>query len=115
MQAARLTAESDLAALLDRVPVGWSEVTYAGRRYGLTRSEAAQGRAVTVYAEELGGRDVVSANLYLTSSGPQLRACEMPDAKVVDFLAGFEPVSQRRAAAPAAAESAPATLPGSSG
>ncbi len=87
-----MTAELDLATLLARVPVGWSEVTYAGRRYGVTRSEAADGRAVTLYAEQLGGRDVVSANLYLTSSGPQLRACEMPDAKVVDFLARFEPV-----------------------
>ena len=90
------SAEPDLARLLERVPVGWSEVTYAGRRYGLTRSEAAQGRAVTLYAEELGGRDVISANLYLTSGGPQLRACEMPDAKVVDFLTGFEPTGDER-------------------
>lgn len=82
----RRTAETDLAALLDRVPLGWSEVRYRGRRYGLTRSVAAHGRAVTIYAEELGGRDVISANFYLTSSGAQLRACEMPDAKVVDFL-----------------------------
>ena len=86
-----MSGDTDLGTLLERVPVGWSEVTYAGRRYGLTRSEAAQGRAVTLYAEELGGRDVVSANLYLTSGGPQLRACEMPDAKVVDFLTGFVP------------------------
>jgi hypothetical protein len=85
------SAEPDLATLLARVPVGWSEVTYAGRRYGVTRSEAAQGRAVTLFAEEFGGRDVISANLYLTSGGPRLRACEMPDAKVVDFLTAFEP------------------------
>jgi hypothetical protein len=111
----RPAAEPDLAALLERVPAGWSEVTYAGRRYGLTRSEAAEGRAVTLFAEELGGRDVVSANVYLTSSGPQLRACEMPDAKVVDFLTRFEPVTVPRAAAPNAAGSAPATQPGSSG
>ncbi len=84
-----MSGDTDLGTLLARVPVGWSEVTYAGRRYGLTRSEAAQGRAVTLYAQELGGRDVISANLYLTSDGPQLRACEMPDAKVIDFLTGF--------------------------
>jgi peptide-methionine (S)-S-oxide reductase len=87
-----LNADSDVVALFDRVPEGWSEVRYAGKRYGLTRSIAAHGRAVTLYAEELGGRDVVSANLYLTSTGPELRACEMPAAKVVDFLAGFEPI-----------------------
>jgi hypothetical protein len=94
-----MSPETDYAALFERVPVGWSEVVYAGRRYGLTRSVAAQGRAMAVYAEELGGQDVVSANLYLTESGPQLRACEMPAAKVVDFLAGFEPVESPAAPA----------------
>ena len=81
---------NDYAALFARVPVGWSEAVYAGRRYGVTRSAAAEGRALAVYAEELGGRDVISANLYLTADGPQLRPCEMPVAKVVDFLAGLE-------------------------
>lgn len=41
---------------------------------------------MAVYAEELGGRDVVSANLYLTGDRPQLRPCEMPAEKVLDFL-----------------------------
>jgi hypothetical protein len=82
----------DYAALFGRVPVGWSEVVYAGRRYGVTRSLTAEGRAMAVYAEELGGRDVVSANLYLTAEGPQLRPCEMPATKVLEFLVGFEPV-----------------------
>jgi hypothetical protein len=86
--------DDDYAALFDRVPVGWSEVLYAGRRYGLTRTIAAEGRAMTVYAEELGGRDVVSANLYLTAGGAKLRACEMPDAKVVDFLTRFELIAR---------------------
>lgn len=58
----------------------------------MTRSVAAEGRAVSVYAEELGGQDVVSANLYLTADGQQLRPCEMPAAKVIDFLGGLEPV-----------------------
>jgi hypothetical protein len=81
---------ADYPALFDRVPLGWSEVVYLGRRYGVTRSVAAEGRALTVYAEELGGRDVVSANLYLTGDGPLLKPCEMPAAKVVDFLARLE-------------------------
>jgi hypothetical protein len=91
----------DYAALFDRVPDGWSEVIYAGRRYSVTRSVAAEGRALAVYAEELGGRDVVSANLYLTADGPQLRPCEMPAAKVIDFLAGFEPISGQPASSTA--------------
>ncbi len=81
---------ADYVALFERVPVGWSRVRYAGRVYGVSRSAAAGGRALAIYAEELGGPDVVSANLYVTTGGPQLRPCEMPAAKVADFLAGLE-------------------------
>jgi hypothetical protein len=80
----------DYRALFDRLPVGWSEVFYAGRRYGVTRSVAAGGRALAIYAEELGGRDVISANLFLTAGGALLKPCEMPAAKVLDFLLGLE-------------------------
>jgi hypothetical protein len=85
---------ADYAALFDRVPLGWSEVVYAGRRYGVTRSVAAQGHALAIYAEELGGRDMVSANLYLTADGALLKPCEMPSAKVLDFLTGLEPIGR---------------------
>ena len=91
-----MSHRANYTSLFERVPQGWSEVLYAGRRYGVTRSVAAQGSAMAVYAEELGGRDVVSANLYLTTGGPQLRACEMPASKVVDFLTGFEPIQRAR-------------------
>ena len=78
---------SSLGDLLDRVPDGWSVATYDGRRYAVTRTERAGGRALSVYAEELGGTDVVSANVYLTSEhGEQLRPCEMPAEKVLSFL-----------------------------
>ena len=83
---------TDLVALFDRVPVGWTEVSFNGVRYGLTRTLAADGRAQSVFAEELGGRDVISANLYLTGQ-PQLRPCEMPAAKVLEFLERFELVT----------------------
>jgi len=79
----------DLVALLDRLPNGWSEVTYAGRRYGVTRAVRLGGRQQSVYAEELGGTDVVSANLYLTASGPLLKPCEMSAEVVLEFLEGW--------------------------
>jgi hypothetical protein len=82
----------DVLSLFERVPVGWTEVTCDGRRYGLSRTLAADGRAQAIYAEELGGRDVISANLYLTAE-PQLRPCEMPAAKVLRFLEQFEVVT----------------------
>ena len=80
-----------LAALLARVPEGWTRVRYAGRPYGLTRTTRAGGRSVSVYAEELGGSAVVSATVLLLAGGEQLRPCEMPAATVLDFLAGWEP------------------------
>ena len=82
-----------LAELVERLPVGWSEVTYAGRRWGVTRTVRLAGRQQSVYAEELGGTDVVSANLYVPEDGAErFRPCEMPAEKVLAFLAGCVPV-----------------------
>ena len=85
---------SALGDLLAQVPDGWSVATYDGRRYGVTRTVRAGGRAISVYAEELGGSDIVSTNVYLAGEGDEhLRPCEMPMEKVLAFLreAEFEP------------------------
>lgn len=82
-----------LGELVDRVPEGWTPVTYRGRAYGLSRTSRAGGGAVALLAEELGGRDLVSANVYRTDGSDELRACEMPDAKVLDFLRGWQPAA----------------------
>jgi hypothetical protein len=76
----------ELGRLVGRVPEGWSVVEYDGRRYGLTRVTRAGGKSTSVFAEELGGSDVVSANVYRTSAGQLLKPCEMPAEKVLDFL-----------------------------
>jgi hypothetical protein len=76
----------ELAALVDRVPEGWTAVTYQGRPYGLSRTTRAAGQSISIYAEELGGTDVVSANVYRPESGDVLKPCEMPAAEVLDFL-----------------------------
>lgn len=81
---------TDTQALFERLPLGWSTVRYRGRTYGVTISVLAGGRVRKVYAEELGGDDMISANLYLTAAGAAFRPCEMPAAKVTDFLAGLE-------------------------
>ena len=77
--------------LVDRVPEGWTSVRYRGRRYGLSRTTRAGGRSVSVYAEELGGDDVVSTNVFRTSAGDLLRPCEMPAPTVLAFLRGWTP------------------------
>ncbi|MEI5674323.1 MULTISPECIES: peptide methionine sulfoxide reductase [unclassified Nocardioides] len=80
-----------LRDLFDRLPEGWSAVAYDGRRYGVTRTVRLGGRQQSVYAEELGGTDVVSANLYLPRDGEEaFRPCEMPARKVVAFLTGLD-------------------------
>ena len=75
-----------LAVLVDGVPEGWSVVERDGRRYGLTRVTRAGGRSSSIFAEELGGTDVVSANVYRTSNGEVLKPCEMSARKVLAFL-----------------------------
>ena len=85
-------ADPSLAALVARVPEGWTAALYKGRTYGLYRTTRTNGRSVAVLARELGGQDEVSANVYLTSEGPHLRSCEMPDAKVLHFLANWKRV-----------------------
>lgn len=83
---------TELLALFERVPEGWSEASYGGRRWGVTRTVRLGGRQQSIYAEELGGTDVVSANLYLPAAGGEaFRPCEMPEAKVRSFLEGMRP------------------------
>lgn len=80
-----------LPALLARVPEGWSRVTYDGGTWSLIRSTRLGGRALWLYAQQLSGTEVVSANVYLLDGEPLLKPCEMPAEKVLAFLAGWVP------------------------
>lgn len=82
-------AAGDLRSLVERVPDGWTEVRYRGRRWGLRRTDHAGGRTVAIQAEELGGAGWVSTNVLYLSSGPVLKPCEMPVEQVLDFLHGW--------------------------
>ena len=68
------------------LPIGYSEGEFQGKRYGISKSAFNQGKSLKVYAEELGGKDFISLNLYLTHEGAMLKPCEMPEQKVKDFL-----------------------------
>ena len=65
----------------------------ADRRYVVTKSSFADGRALKLVAEELGGPDYISLNWYDLGSGPVLKPCEMPAAKVIAQL--NRPLDQR--------------------
>lgn len=77
---------TELTELLAGIRPGWTRVEVDGRAYGLTRTDRVDGRTVTIFAEELGGPDVVSANIWRTTDGDVLRPCEMAAEKVLGFL-----------------------------
>ena len=76
---------------LDQIPTGTSYGTFEGRRYVATKSVCCRGKSQKLVAEELGGTDYISLNLYTPGSGPKLRPCEMSVAKVTAFVTGFTP------------------------
>lgn len=82
----------DLVKQIQTIPVGYSEVLYQGKRYGLSRTNFNGGKSTKLFAEELGGTDFISCNFYITSQNQHLKPCEMPAAKVMDFLNGYHPV-----------------------
>ncbi|UPG71927.1 hypothetical protein MVG78_15500 [Roseomonas gilardii subsp. gilardii] len=81
-------------ARLGRLPQGYSEGRYAGRRYGVTLASSGDGRRRWLYGEELGGTGRISCNIYLGREGKALlRPCEMPLDEVIDFVLGFRAVA----------------------
>ncbi len=81
--------------LIDKIkqfPLGYSEVNYQNKKYGVSRSEFNQGKSMKLYAKDLAGVDFISANIYFTTSGELLEPCEMPERKVIDFINNFIPV-----------------------
>jgi len=80
------------AAQVDRLPAGYSEGVFDGRRWGVTLNASSDRRRRWLWGEELGGTDRVSFNLYaLGGDRWALRPCEMPAAKVIDFVACYCP------------------------
>ncbi|KMW58186.1 hypothetical protein AIOL_003157 [Candidatus Rhodobacter oscarellae] len=57
----------------------------------MSKHALAKGSAWKLVAEELGGADYISLNLYLTRERAHLRPCEMPQEKVVQFVEGLVP------------------------
>ncbi|MDR6788421.1 hypothetical protein J2Y58_001779 [Sphingomonas sp. BE138] len=98
MATATRTDAAPPAAFLDALevwPPGYSEGTYAGRRWGATLTVSADARRLWLYAEALGGATRVSFNLYrLAGARVALRPCEMPATTVIAFVLGYQPESR---------------------
>ena len=80
----------DLIQQIKTLPVGYSEVNYEGKRYGVSRTNFNEGKSIKVYAKELGGTHFISFNYYLTTKENLLKPCEIPVQEVVHFLENYE-------------------------
>ncbi|MBC8755500.1 peptide methionine sulfoxide reductase [Kordia sp. YSTF-M3] len=79
-----------LIKYIEQLPLGYSEVHYHNKKYGVTKSEFNHGNSYKIFAEELGGNDFISLNYYITSKGELLKPCEMPEQKVIHFLTNLK-------------------------
>lgn len=79
-----------LLELIKQLPIGYSEVLYNGKKCGVTRSDFNNGKSFKVYAEALGGKDIISLNYYITKTKERLKPCEMEANKVIDFLNNYK-------------------------
>ena len=84
-----MTPPPDVVSLIANLPLGSSTGTAFGKRYVTSRTTFSAGKATKVVAEELGGSDYISMNLYTLRAGPALYPCEMSSDKVIDFLRHF--------------------------
>jgi hypothetical protein len=78
--------ETEFYTKLLALPNGANDVTYLNKRYLLRKETLLEGKLLKVYAEELGGNEVVSGNYYPSMKGGMLKPCEMSDKKVIDFV-----------------------------
>jgi hypothetical protein len=84
----------DFRSALARLPSGYSERGVDGRRWAATVTRSADGRRTWLFAEELGGNNVVSFNWYvLARDQGVLKPCEMSSSKVIEFVLAFSPAT----------------------
>ena len=78
--------ETEFYTKLVALPNGANNVYYNEKRYLLRKETLLNGQLLKLYAEELGGNNIVSGNYYPTLKGGMLKPCEMSDKKVIDFV-----------------------------
>lgn len=76
-------------AAFHALPLGTHRGHVTGRTYIFSKTAFNNGRSWKLVAEELGGPDYISLNLYALSRGPRLYPCEMPADKVIAFVCGL--------------------------
>jgi hypothetical protein len=83
---------------LAKLPDGYVDGHFGNRPWGVTVTRSQDGKRTWLYGEELGGTNIVSFNLYrLAGPGSILKPCEMSCANVIEFVLGFEPMTEKAA------------------
>ncbi|MGO8455310.1 hypothetical protein ACC779_36335 [Rhizobium ruizarguesonis] len=83
---------------LANLPDGYVDGHFGNRSWGVTVKRSEVGKHTWLCGEELSGTDIVSFNLYrLAGRGPTLKPCEMSCDKVIEFVLGFEPSTEKAA------------------
>ena len=73
-----------------KLPIGHTTVAYQNKTYGVIRTDFNNGCSHKIFAQELGGKDLISMNYYVTQRGEILKPCEMSAEKVIDFLCSYQ-------------------------
>jgi len=81
-----LMNKTEFYTKLIALPNGANFLLYNNRRYLLTKNTLLNKKLIKIYAQELGGNDIVSGNYYPTIKEGILKPCEMSDTKVINFV-----------------------------
>lgn len=85
---------SDFDIAFEKLPEGYSEGIFEGRRFSLLVQRSKDRRRNSLFAKEMAGTDIVSFNLYRFTSGKtSLKPCEMSAGKVMAFVLRVRPDS----------------------
>jgi peptide-methionine (S)-S-oxide reductase len=71
---------------LNTLKEGTYHVIYNNKKYLLRKDNLFNNRVIKIFARELGGTDIVSANYYVTVKQGTIKTCEISDKKVIDFI-----------------------------
>jgi len=80
----------ELLQYIQKIPEGYSEGIYNGKKYSVTKEIFNNGKSFKFYGRELQGSDFISLNYYITSNKELLKPCEMPEQKVIHFLENIQ-------------------------
>lgn len=76
---------------LEALASGYRTGSFRHKNWGVTITRSSDARRLWLYGEELGGKDIVSFNLYRVSGDRfVVKPCEMSMSKVVEFVLGFQ-------------------------